>query len=162
MPGRVELLGQMREFAWNREGWFVPLEEALRGLTAREAAWQPPGGGLTIWQTLRDLNYWNAYMLRQITGAPPDAPDLENEETFGPPGNPDDEDGWQAEIARARQLAGELRAALANLSESELDRPLADMGTAAASLGAWLMHDAYHTGQIILLRRLQGAWPPRS
>jgi len=160
VQGRVELLGRMREFAWNREGWFVPLEEALRGLTAREAAWRPPGGGLTIWQILNHLNYWNTYMLRRITGVSPDTPVLENEETFGSQGDPNDEDGWHALVAQTRQIAEELRAALADLSESDLDRPLPNMGTVADSLAAWVMHDAYHTGQIILIRKLQGAWPP--
>lgn len=159
MQGRVELLGLMREFGWNREAWFVPLEQALQGLTAREAAWQPPGGGNTIWQTLNHLNYWNAFMLGRITGVPADGPPVANDATFGPAGDPNDEEGWRAAVARARQVAEDLQAAVANLSEADLDRPLKDIGSVAASLTAWAMHDAYHTGQIVLIRRMQGSWP---
>lgn len=158
MQGRTELFGLMRDLVWDREGWYIPLEAALQGLTAGEAAWQPPGGGNTIWQTLNHLNYWNAFMLARLTGRPGDTL-IENDETFGAAGDPDDEEGWQVAVGRARQLAQELRAAVASLSEADLDRPLKDMGTVASSLAAWTLHDAYHTGQIVLIRRMQGSWP---
>jgi len=90
MQGRVGLLGLQREFVWNREGWYPPLEAALEGLTAREAAWQPPGGGNTIWQTLRHLNYWNEFMLHRITGSPGEPERIRNDEASGPAGDPAD------------------------------------------------------------------------
>lgn len=162
MQGRVGLLGLQREFVWNREGWYPPLEAALEGLTAREAAWQPPGGGNTIWQTLRHLNYWNEFMLHRITGSPGEPERIRNDETFGPAVDPADEDGWRAEVARARDLAGRLREAVAKLSEADLERSLPDIGTVAESLAAWTLHDAYHTGQIILIRKMQGSWPAKA
>jgi len=153
------MLSLLREYSWNREGWFVPLEAALEGVTASEAAWQPPGGGNTIWQTLRHLNFWNEFMWHRITGSPGGPEIISNEETFGPAADPEDEDAWRTEVARARELAGRLQEAVANLSEDDLERPLKDMGTVAESLAAWIMHDAYHTGQIVLIRKMQGSWP---
>jgi len=159
MQGRTGLLSLLREYGWNREGWFVPLEAALEGVTAREAAWQPPAGGNTIWQTLRHMNYSNEFMLKRITGAAVEPWPERNEETFGPAAAPEDEESWRAEVARAGELAGRLQEAMASLSEADLDRPLQGMGTVAASLAAWVMHDAYHTGQIVLIRKMQGSWP---
>jgi len=153
------MLSLLREYSWNREGWFVPLEAALEGVTASEAAWQPPGGGNTIWQTLRHLNFWNEFMWHRITGSPGGPEIISNEETFGPAADPEDEDAWRTEVARAPELAGRLQEAVANLSEDDLERPLKDMGTVAESLAAWIMHDAYHTGQIVLIRKMQGSWP---
>lgn len=159
MQGRTGLLTLLQEYSWDREGWFAPLEAALEGVTAREAAWQPPGGGNTIWQTLRHLNFWNEFMWHRITGTPGGPAMTANEETFGPAAGPEAEDAWQAEVARARDLARRLREAVANLSEDDLEKPLQDMGTVAESLAAWVMHDTYHTGQIVLIRKMQGSWP---
>ena len=158
MQGRVGLLRRLKEYGWNREGWFVPLEDALKGLGATEAAWQPPGGGNSIWQTLNHLNFYNERMFHRITNTPAGALPETNEETFGPAVDPADEAGWQQAVAHAGEIAEKLRGALAELGEADLDRPL-KQGTVGDSLVAWIMHDAYHTGQIVLLRKQQGCWP---
>jgi len=51
---------------------------------------------------------------------------------------------------------------VAKLSEADLERSLPDIGTVAESLAAWTLHDAYHAGQIILIRKMQGSWPAKA
>jgi len=159
LPDRIGLLRLMHAFNWDREGWYLPLAEAVKGLSAREAAWQPPGGGNTIWQTLNHLNFYNELMVNRITNTPGGPAVETNEETFGATGDPEDEEGWAAAVVRAHELAERVDAAVGKLTEAELGRQLQNGGTMAEALVSWLMHDAYHTGQIVLLRKLQGSWP---
>lgn len=149
----------LREYSWDREGWFAPLAAALEGLGPAEAAWRPPGGGNTIWQTVNHVNYYNERLLCRLTGRTFAGPALSNNDaTFGDPGDPGDASGWQATLERTRRIAEGLRQALAERTDADLDKPLS-----SASLGeeltAWIMHDAYHTGQIVLIRKQQGSWP---
>lgn len=150
----VEALLLQRDDSWGREYWFPPLSAALAGLGAAEAAWKPQGGGNTIWQVVNHLNYYNERILRQIKGLPGE-PELPNARTFGDPGDPADTDGWEATVARARQIAAELRHALEGLRTSEIQRADASL---AQDLVRWVLHDVYHMGQIVLLRRQQGSW----
>lgn len=63
------------------------LSKAIENLTAAQAAWQPPGGGNTIWQNLNHLNYFNERSLEKVKGDVPGKALDTNEETFGAPGN---------------------------------------------------------------------------
>ncbi|WP_090996106.1 hypothetical protein [Paenibacillus sp. OK003] len=57
------------------------------------------------------------------------------------------------------QLAGQLRDQLASLEGSDLEASYMNTDEKwAHALARWLLHDAYHAGQIVLLRRQQGSW----
>jgi uncharacterized damage-inducible protein DinB len=150
---RLTVLQLLREYSWDKESWFLPLASAIEGITSEEASWRPPGGGNTIWQTLNHLNFYNARILERLKGRAPAPLSVTNTETFGEPGDPNDAAGWQETVRRARQIAEDIREALNGITEAELDND--GLGEA---LTAWVMHDAYHTGQIVLLRKMQGAW----
>lgn len=153
----TDVFRAQREVGWAKEEWFVPLSAALEGLGALEAAWQPPGAGNTIWQTVNHINYWNERMLFYMTDAPlPKS--ITNDETFGEPGDPNDSAGWAATLERTQQIADQLKSVLAELTDADLTRKLGSI-TFGESLPSWLLHDSYHTGQIVLLRKLQGSWP---
>lgn len=61
-------------------------------------------------------------------------------------------------MLRTIQVHDALQSVLISLQEAELDR-------LTPSLPIWqqyqniLLHDAYHTGQIVQIRKLQGSWP---
>ncbi|HWI52580.1 MAG TPA: DinB family protein [Symbiobacteriaceae bacterium] len=155
---RISLIRTLREYSWDKVGWFVPLAEALEGLTAVEAAWQPPGGGNTIWQTVNHLNFYNEQYLARLTNQPFEAKIETNDDTFGAPGDPADSAGWQATLERTRRVAEGLNQFFAAASDADLDQPTGNGNrTRVEGLVAWIMHDAYHTGQIALLRKQQ-AW----
>jgi uncharacterized damage-inducible protein DinB len=158
ISNRIELLRTLRAYSWDQEGWFPPLKNALQDLTAAQASWQPPGGGNTIWQTVNHLNYYNEMILARITGAPFEATAPDNTSTFGEPGNPEDTAGWLSTLAKTHQIAEGLEKALAELTEADLDRPLRN-STVGEALTSWMMHEAHHTGQIVLIRKMQGSWP---
>lgn len=152
----MDVFRSLAGFSWDKEEWFVPLATALEGVGAAEAAWQPPGGGNTIWQTVNHLNYWNGRMLGYLTGVT-QPKGIGNDATFGEPGDPANAAGWADTLELTRRVAEQRRAVLAELTDADLSRALGS-GTVGEALPSWLLHDAYHTGQIVLLRKQQGSW----
>lgn len=142
---------------WEKEEWTVPVIAALDGITPQEAAWIPPGNANTIWQTLNHMNYYNERLLCRLTNTGFDKTAATNEDTFGHPGNPEDMEGWQTAVQHARSVAQDLRATIAALSDNDLERPYAS-STLGHELPIWILHDAYHAGQIVLVRKLLGTW----
>jgi len=150
----VQIFQKLRDYSWDEEAWFLPLAPAIEGVTASQAAWQPPGGGNTIWQTLNHLNYFNALMVKRVQGLSAPTTAETNTETFGDKGDPGDEVGWQKTVEDAKRIAGELKQVFKALTEKELEEK-----ELANKIAAWVMHDAYHTGQIVLIRKMQASWP---
>jgi uncharacterized damage-inducible protein DinB len=153
------LLMELKE-SFEEESWYPPLGPALKGVTAAQACWRPPGEAAnTIWETLHHMLVYKEILLRrmrseQVTGGP-----ATNDETFAG-GSPDDEAGWATIVARAEQVHRGLVEALGARSDADL---LAVVGRAplVVALSNIILHDAYHIGQLIQIRKLQGSWPAR-
>ena len=107
-----------------------------------------------------------AYELRRIRGQKPEYPE-HSAESFSAAPSVD-----AAEWERLRSRLGELLcefAVLAKSSFAELDRPIETAhdgdkkvaGTLEAVLWQMVAHNSYHLGQIAMIRRVMGAWPPR-
>ncbi|WP_068785122.1 DinB family protein [Paenibacillus phocaensis] len=153
----TDLLALQKDNTWEEEEWIVPLSTALAGLTAEQAVWAPPGGGNTIWQTVNHINYYNERMLSRLTGVEPGARVETNEETFAV--GTADEASWTDVMAETKRIQLELREVIASLSEDELEAPYANTNESVGrELSRWMLHDAYHAGQIVLIRRQQGSW----
>jgi uncharacterized damage-inducible protein DinB len=154
----IELLAEAVQPRPRRQGWHggpTPVG-AVRGLTAADAAWRPPGGAHSIWELTLHIAYWNYAVRRRITGADsarfPRSPSNWPE----PPARPTDA-AWDAD--RALLLDGHTR-----LTEAIRTVPPARLGERPAGAKKWTygelitgiaQHDAYHTGQIQLLKRLR-------
>jgi hypothetical protein len=142
------------------EDWYPPLRDALNGLTAEQAAWRPDGSVVnTIWENVNHLIFYKERLLKRWTGeetAYP--PGLVNEDTFVVESRT--EEAWRQTLARLDAVHNSIRGLLAAASAEELERRIPDK-----PLDHWLynllVHDAYHTGAIIQLRKLQGSWPAR-
>ncbi|HET7578103.1 MAG TPA: DinB family protein [Bacillales bacterium] len=147
-----DALLELRSNSWNEESWFLPLERALEGVTAAQAAWQPPGGGNTVWQNLNHLNYFNERSLAKMKGEAIGQPLDTNEATFGAPGDKEDETGWQAAVQKTRDIMNNFKDTINQFSDDDLQEWHFDLADV-------MMHDAYHTGQIVLIRKMQGSWP---
>ena len=157
----LELLQEIHRFTWDQEYWFLPLARALEGIGPAQAAWQPPGGGNTIWQTLRHLNYYNERYLRRFNGLPLEPALPNNDATFSDPGDPADLEGWQSAVRQAHEIAAGYDKLLAELPGRDPEQPLekGTLGELLPALAHIFVHNAYHTGQIVLLRKMQQSWP---
>jgi uncharacterized damage-inducible protein DinB len=114
------------------------------------------------------MNYWMSYEWRRIRGERPAYPEP-NSESFPAAAASVDVGEWDR---RRRDLAGFLvqYAELAKSPALELqpeiesaqtgDKTVA--GTIEAVLWQMVAHNSYHVGQIGLIRRALGVWPPRA
>lgn len=139
----------------------------VEDISAEFASQQIAGFPHSIGQVVFHLNFWMNYDLRRIRGEKPAYPDHAAESWAVSP-CPTDGQHWDR-IRRdfAWFLAEYVK--LAETSPAELAReiePLHDShkkiaNTLEALLWQSVAHLSYHVGQIALLRRVLGAWPPR-
>jgi hypothetical protein len=151
--GLMDIFRMEYDFSWDTETWFLPLESALKGLNATDASWQPPGGGNTIWQTVNHLNYYNALLVRLINDKTPRNIASNDKATYGDIGDPEDSEKWKAVLEETRLICENLRQSLAQLNDSQLE------AEHIGSLARQILHNVYHIGQIVLIRKQQGSWP---
>jgi len=138
----------------------------VEDLSAELAARQVAGFPHSIGQLVFHMNYWMEYELRRIRGERPEYPE-HSVESF-PAAPPADAAEWDRLRGRFAGLLDEYTA-LAKSSRRELDRAIETVhegdtkvaGTLEAVLWQMVAHNSYHTGQIAIIRRALGAWPPR-
>ncbi|NOT48726.1 MAG: DinB family protein [Acidobacteria bacterium] len=154
-----ETLRQQFDRCYDENGWFVAVRNAVEGITAEQAAWRPDGADNSIWETLAHLNYYNNAYLVRFRDEDYEYKVASNDDTFA--GSTEvSEDDWQDEIAKFDSVMDEWRGLLAAADESKFASPVRNKedrnwGELLADINA---HNAYHGGQILLLRKLQGSW----
>ena len=140
--------------------------ECFRGLTPELVGRRMDAFPYTLWQVLGHLNYWMRYELERIAGRQPAYPRRAALSWPEEPG-PGDLAQWEAELALFERQLGEL-SELARAAPERLAQPVqsahASEDTHDASLHGVLwqtvVHNSYHLGQVALMRRALGAWPP--
>lgn len=145
---RSILLQQLKS-AHNQADWFAPISAAVDGLTAEQASWQPPKGAHSAGQLTYHLLFWNRQSLTKLKGQTPDKFSGDNEETFAK----FDAKQWSDITKQLDQVLTDLE----KLVESADDHKLAEIAPTIANIAT---HNAYHDGQIIYVRKLQGSWNP--
>ena len=145
---RSILLEQLRT-THNEKDWFVPINVAVEGLTADEANWKNTSGNHSVGQLTYHLLFWNRSELAKFKGEPQDNFSGNNEESF----NNFDRKQWNDTVKQLDQVMSELE----NLVAAADDTKLQAWASEIAHIGT---HNAYHVGQIIFVRRLQGSWNP--
>ena len=121
----------------------------------------------SIWQLVYHMNFWMDYELKRIRREKPAYP-AHASESWPANAAPLSEEEWQKAIALFRDLLAEL-ASLAgsppDFLAEEVDATHTDYKNRSSSLLAvlWqlLVHNSYHIGQVVMLRRTLGAWPPK-
>lgn len=145
---RSILLEQLRT-THNEKDWFVPANVAVQGLTPEQANWADGHGNHSVGQLANHLIFWNQRALETFKGEKSAKFDGNNDETF----NKFDSKSWAATV---KQL-DEVLSAWEKAVESADEKKLADSASTIAHIGA---HNAYHIGQMIYVRKLQGSWNP--
>lgn len=140
-------------------GWFVAVKNALEGVDVELACWKPADADINcIWETVAHLTYYNYAYLQRFKGIDFEYDVASNNETFSV-GEYNEAD-WQAEIVRFDSVMNEFRRLIETAEESKFSETVsADNQTKWATLILNIAaHNAYHAGQIMLIRRLRGAW----
>lgn len=158
---RVEILLHEWECTYDKEDWYPPLKDALAGLTAAQASWRPQGEAAnTIWENVSHLLYYKERLLHRLQSTEHAGSAETNDDTFAPSGGPEDEEAWQTAVQRMGDVHRRIHEHLVSLPNDAFDQivPGKPVGLSVISL---VLHDAFHTGQIVQIRKLQGSWPAR-
>ena len=142
------LLEQLRS-THDKAEWFVPANIAVANLTADQAKWTPGKDVHSVGQLANHLLFWNTQELAHFTGEKPQPYSGNNDETF----NNFNAAQWADTVKKLDAIMTDWEKAV----EAADDQKLAANASLIAGIGA---HNAYHIGQIILVRKLQGSWDP--
>ncbi len=140
----------------------------VEDVTVDLAQRQVEGFPHSIGQLVFHMNYWMNYELKRIRGEKPEYPKHATE-SFPPAPSPADVQEWDRLKRDFSWFLAEF-AKLADSRRTELDRQIEFAhagdhkvaGTLEAVLWQMVAHNSYHTGQIAVIRRALGAWPPRA
>jgi hypothetical protein len=139
--------------------------QCLTGLTAAQAAQKVPLSPHTVWSLVGHMNFWMAYEVARIGGTPPPYP--AQAALSWPPVPPSPTEGaWTSLTSEFVRLLEGLESVARD--ERGLNREVppvhaTEQGVDRSVRGVlfqMVAHNSYHLGQVALLRRAVGAWPP--
>jgi uncharacterized damage-inducible protein DinB len=128
---------------------------ALRGVSAEAAAWRPTPGRKSIWALVLHIAYWKYTVRRHLEPAPIPRFSRGPSNWPAPPAGADP-DAWSRDVALLREHHDRLAEAVGRVPASALGRipPGGRRWTYGQLILGIAAHDAYHTGQIQLMKRL--------
>jgi hypothetical protein len=127
----------------------------LRGVAADQAAWKPHPDRHSIWALTLHLAYWKYAVRRHLDDSPmgsfPRSPS-----NWPAVPDPPDERSWKDDRTLLRREHEQLVAAIRGFDPGRLDEEAPGSGAyrLADLLYGIAMHDAYHVGQIQMLKRI--------
>jgi hypothetical protein len=139
------LLEQLKN-THNVKNWFVPVNIAVEGLTPEQAAWKDKGGH-SVGQLTYHLLFWNERQLDDFKGQKKESFSGNNEETF----DKFDQNQWDDIVKRLDGVLTGIEKWIETASDDQLKKHSSTIANISA-------HNAYHTGQIISVRKAQGSW----
>ena len=142
------LLEQLRT-THNQKDWFVDANTAVAGLTPEQASWKDGSGNHSVGQLAYHLVFWNRQALAKFKGETPAKFSGNNDETF----TGFDSAKWVETVKQLDDVMTEWEKAV----ETADDKKLEASASVIAHIGT---HNAYHIGQIVFVRKLQGSWDP--
>lgn len=151
-----QLLLDQYNGTYNQAHWFVPITRAVDGLTEEQANQQNAPGGHTIIELVNHLVFWNGRYLDRFNGIPFPKWDGINDSTFENP----EHLNWEQCLQQMEQVFGSWQTAITQATEEKLNSPYNENSTHtwSAIICQLNTHNAYHIGQIVTLRKLQGSW----
>jgi uncharacterized damage-inducible protein DinB len=147
----VQRIALLLKEGYDGRPWYgTALRKLLADVTAERAAVRPFAGAHSIWQEALHAIAWRKVACRLLRGET--VGKLTDEENWPePPAG--DAVAWQQTLAEMAQTQQELEAALERLTDDRLDEKAP--GTSFSFyvlLHGIIHHDAYHAGQIAMLR----------
>jgi len=137
-----------------------PVTAILEGVTAEQAARRPPNGAHSIWELVLHMTGWRHEAARRAAGEPAGEPAGGDYPDIGAPTAA----RWREALAALDASHAHLVSAVEGMSDADLLKPTNDprhrpLGTGVSYyelLHGIVQHDAYHAGQIAILRKVLG------
>ena len=138
-----------------------PVKAILDGVTHEQAARRPPNGAHSIWELVLHMTGWRNEVARRATGEPAGEPAAGDWPAVGDPTAA----RWQAALAALDASHENLIAVVSRLSDERMLQPTNDprnreLGTGVSYyelLHGIVQHDAYHAGQIAIVKKIVAA-----
>lgn len=132
--------------------------KALRGITAEDAKKQPIKNERSIWDHLYHIVFWHEITLKAIEGEELDWKTIEGTDWL-PKDAKLTENTWKQLVENFSDHLDKLKEIAEN---ADFNRLIKGFGNTPLGRGIIIefQHNAYHIGQIILLRKILGIWPP--
>ncbi len=155
----AERLIDQLERAHDGDPWHgSPIKENLKGITAEQAARRPPNGAHSIWELVLHATGWRNEVARRATGAPAQDPEQGDWPAVGDP----TPERWKAALTALDASHARLVEVVRTMSDAKLLEPTNDprnreLGTGVTYyelLHGIVQHDAYHSGQIAILKKI--------
>jgi uncharacterized damage-inducible protein DinB len=152
------VLSEQVRLAHDGPAWHgAALAENLDGIDAEQAASRPVPDAHSVWEIVLHLTAWTREVARRLDGGDP-APPAEGD---WPAVGRLSEEAWSEARAALGEAHAALSSAVARFPEArwrdrvggERDAPLGTGVSYAAMIIGLLQHDAYHGGQVGLLRK---------
>lgn len=161
MKNEAARLVDQFERAHDGDAWHgSPITSILEGVTYEQAARRPPGGAHSIWELVLHVTGWRNEIAKRATGKPAGEPP---EGDYPPVGEPTAE-RWRAALAALDASHENLVKAVRGMNDDLMLTPTNDarnrpLGTGVSyyeMLHGIVQHDAYHSGQIAILKKVVG------
>jgi uncharacterized damage-inducible protein DinB len=153
----IERLIEVLRRVHDGDAWHGPsVKDALEGVDAATARARPIGQAHSIWEIALHIDAWRREVTARLQGKPPSLPQVGDW-----PAVPAADEAWDGIGADLDSSHAALVAAVRQLSPDQLEARVGDdrepgLGvgvTVAVMLHGIVQHDAYHAGQIALLKR---------
>ncbi len=153
----------LRELYYGKGAHVNPLA-CLEDVSADLACRKIEGYPHSIYQIVEHMNYWMDYEIRRINGQQQQYPQHAIESW--PSANATNGKEWDDTRARFTSLLGRLESLshcdhLILKRQVEPDKASATVYTVEDVLWQMMAHNSYHIGQVAMVRRCLGVWPPR-
>lgn len=138
----------------------VSPERAFEGLNWRQSGLSVPQSPHTIWQLLKHLNYWQDRLISRIEGMKV-LPAKTSDDGWNFNSAPEDEETFNRELGKLLTGINYMTQTLLPQAD-ELYGVKGDYPHGFGVIQTMASHISYHLGEVVLMRRMLGLWPPPS
>jgi uncharacterized damage-inducible protein DinB len=160
MPEAAHLADALRGLYANaNNGWFMPIDVTIEGLSSQQAATVPAERFNSVWAVVNHVRFWQDFARLRLQGQEVDRVALGAENGWPPIVDASSEEQWKAARLAAQAATEELAAFVATLSDQQLDEPYAPGRSLRSQLIHGVIgHNSYHACEIISIRHMLGLW----
>ena len=159
-----QLLAEQFAVTNHSKNWFACLQSAVEGISAEHASRKNENGNHSVWEILNHLYYWNERHLRKLKGIPLEKMKGDNKLTFENEQKNISESEWEIFLKTFFEMMNELENEIGKCDEVKLKSFISEENKSPwySIISNMNLHNAYHAGQIVLIRKMQESWSEKN
>ena len=131
----------------DNQDWFVPTKIAISGLTSEQSMWKDGNSNHSIAELVSHLVFWNQRILKVFKGETVADFTESNDVTF----QLFETKEWEYAVEELDRIQTDWEQLVANATNAQIKEWSLEIANMSA-------HNAYHTGQIIFIRKQNSWW----